>query len=420
MRKIRSGKKAASIFSQQSYLAYVRDELHSYSHGTRELMELALHYIEDALKNDEKDRRIVWEASAIDAPIIYACGGVPISYIELARFGTRSDSAFVEEQLDIPGDVCSMAKMILGRFFQTGKDNVTLIHVNTAVCEPFNMLFEILRDNGFPVMYQDTALRTTDVSGEYRAKAIEERKKALDELSERICGEPLNEKRLSAELSRYNRILGKIEHINHLRRKHRTYLGNLASAYVMLGVGNYFGRPERYERALDELTSELESLAPGEYDDEVIPLVWSGARSVDFGICDALDQMGGLILDWNVPTNLHQYYSEEIPAIQSWLNYSLGLGADGKPAAGNVLLPQIIRGSNARGVLQYGYLGCPMCAVGIHLTQALVRKNPGIPCLDIMGSFPSEQISGQMRTRLEAFIEMLDSDAAKPKGFERN
>ena len=54
-----------------------------------------------------------------------------------------------------------------------------------------------------------------------------------------------------------------------------------------------------------------------------------------------------------------------------------------------------------------------MCAVGIHLTQGLVREHLGIPCLDIMGSFPSEQISGQMRTRLEAFIEMLDTDASQ-------
>ncbi len=413
MRNTITRKRTASIFSQQSYLAYVRDELHSYSHGTQGLMDLALHYIEDALKNHEPDRRIIWEASAMDAPVVYACGGVPISYIELARFGLRSDAAFVEEQLGIPGDVCSMAKMILGRFFQAGKDNVTLIHVNTAVCEPFNMLFEILRDNGFPVMYQDTPLRITDVSAEYRTKAIEERRKALDEFSERICGEPLSEERLSAELSRYNRILKKIEYINHLRRSHRTYLGNLASAYIMLGVGNYFGRPERYEEVLDELTAELKALSPGEYDDEVIPLVWSGARSVDFGICDALDQMGGLILDWNVPTNLHQYYNEDIPAIQAWLNYSLGLGADGKPAGGNILLPQIIRDVKAKGVLQYGYLGCPMCAVGIHLTQGLVREHLGIPCLDIMGSFPSEQISGQMRTRLEAFIEMLDTDASQ-------
>lgn len=59
---------------------------------------------------------------------------------------------------------------------------------------------------------------------------------------------------------------------------------------------------------------------------------------------------------------MNQYYNEDIPAIQAWLNYSLGLGADGKPAGGNILLPPI---------------------------------------------------SGQMRTRLEAFIEMLDTDASQ-------
>jgi benzoyl-CoA reductase/2-hydroxyglutaryl-CoA dehydratase subunit BcrC/BadD/HgdB len=223
-----------------------------------------------------------------------------------------------------------------------------------------------------------------------------------------ISGQDIDEKKLAKEQKRFNRTLRKVNKINELRRKHRTYLLNLPAAYIILGVGNYFGEPDEYEEILDLFIEEYSNLKEGEYDGERIPLVWSGARSVDFGICYSLDQAGAMLADWNVPTGLHNFFNEEENPLEALIHYTLGYpGIGPKEAMGIAGLEKMIQRTDAQGVLFYNYLGCPMCAVNTFLSGGYVKQKLGIPSLSLDGSFPTEAPTGQLITRIEAFAEML-------------
>lgn len=152
------------------------------------------------------------------------------------------------------------------------------------------------------------------------------RRKILDwqEMSNWISGHDIDEKRLVEEQRKFNRTLQKVNRINELRKLHRSYLVNLPAAYIILGIGNYFGEPEEYEKILNLFIEELSSLPEGAYDEPCVPIIWSGSRSVDFGICHSLDEAGISIYDWNVPTGIHNYFNEEESTIDALVHYTLG------------------------------------------------------------------------------------------------
>lgn len=396
--------------SQIDYMRYVKDESHVHSPATVKLMDLAITLIDRAVEAVKEGRKVIWEAQAVDAPLVYASGGIPVSYIELCRLGTKKAASYVENQLQVPGDVCSMVKVMLGEMHYLGKKNAEYIHANTGVCEPFNLAFELLEKEGFQVLYQDTPL--TPVSSQMSRKQYDEicsrRIADWQEISNWISGHDIDEKRLAEEQKRFNRTLQKVNKINELRMKHRVYLANLPAAYIILGIGNYFGEPEEYEKILDMFIEELSGLADGEYDAHVIPLVWSGSRSVDFGICHSLDQAGAMIADWNVPTGLHNFFREDENPIDALIHYTVGYPAtEPSGAMGIVALENMIQQTAAKGVLFYGYMGCPMCAVNTYLSSGYVKEKIKIPYLSLDGSFPTEAPTGQLVTRIEAFAEML-------------
>ncbi|MNI93515.1 2-hydroxyglutaryl-CoA dehydratase, D-component [compost metagenome] len=60
----------------------------------------------------------------------------------------------------------------------------------------------------------------------------------------------------------------------------------------------------------------------------------------------------------------------------------------------------------ARGLILYGYLGCSFGSV----TREMYREyfhNKGIPSINLEGTFQVGAASGQILTRIKAFIEML-------------
>ncbi len=74
---------------------------------------------------------------------------------------------------------------------------------------------------------------------------------------------------------------------------------------------------------------------------------------------------------------------------------------------GPAFLSEMIKEQDAKGVLFYNYMGCPMCAVNTNLTGGFVKEYLKMPYLSLDGSFPTEPPTGQLMTRIEAFVEML-------------
>ncbi|HBS59047.1 MAG TPA: hypothetical protein DEA44_07270 [Firmicutes bacterium] len=201
-------------------------------------------------------------------------------------------------------------------------------------------------------------------------------------------------------------MLEKMRTILELRRKHPFYVRSLATILMLnVGLNSYFGKPEEYEEALDLLREELENAPVNETDlQKVIPLVWAGGTGQEFGIYEAIDEAGGALLGLrSVPFKL---YREDVPPVESlarWVYDNAGAGAG--VYARNVLEHEVNR-LNARGIILYGYIGCSFASVDREMWRKYFHER-GIASINLEGSFQTGAPSGQVMTRVKAFIEML-------------
>jgi benzoyl-CoA reductase/2-hydroxyglutaryl-CoA dehydratase subunit BcrC/BadD/HgdB len=224
-----------------------------------------------------------------------------------------------------------------------------------------------------------------------------------------LNGKPLDEERLGAELKRRNRFLHKIRRILELRRQHPFYIKSLPTMFLLMGSGHYFGKPDEYNEMLDLLLAELsEPKSEGEASKKIVPLVWNGGRGQEFGVYQAIDESGGAILGWVIPTPYARDYREDLPPIEALARYYL----DGQTAGASIykrgVVEEQIKKAGARGMVLYGYVGCSFSGVEREMERKHFQKL-GIPSISLDGTFQVGPPSGQLLTRVRAFVEMLSS-----------
>ena len=78
----------------------------------------------------------------------------------------------------------------------------------------------------------------------------------------------------------------------------------------------------------------------------------------------------------------------------------------GSPVHRLAPLEKVITGFGARGILFYGYVGCSFAGVHQEIQRDYFQKQ-GIPSISLEGSFQVGPPSGQLLTRVRAFVEML-------------
>jgi benzoyl-CoA reductase/2-hydroxyglutaryl-CoA dehydratase subunit BcrC/BadD/HgdB len=179
--------------------------------------------------------------------------------------------------------------------------------------------------------------------------------------------------------------------------------------YLLCGLGHYYGRPEEFEEVVTELEDELvHDNADFENNKNVIPVVWVGGRGQEFGVYQAVDTCGGAILGWIAANNYTRKYPEDVPPLESITRYLYGNAHSSSLPAINRhrAIEQEVKKINAKGVILYGYVGCAMAGAQAELTRAYL-KNIGVTSLGIEGTFQVGQPSGQLLTRVSAFMEML-------------
>ena len=172
-----------------------------------------------------------------------------------------------------------------------------------------------------------------------------------------------------------------------------------------VGLNSYFGKPEEFEEAVDGLIAEMEA-APPDHEGlrKAIPLVWAGGTGQEFGVHEAIDLAGGALL--GLRSGPYRFYSEDLPPLESlarWVYDNSGAGAG--VYARNVIESEVDR-LGARGVVLYGYIGCSFASVDREMWRRHFHER-GVPCISLEGSFQTGAPSGQVLTRVKAFVEML-------------
>jgi benzoyl-CoA reductase/2-hydroxyglutaryl-CoA dehydratase subunit BcrC/BadD/HgdB len=397
------------IQSQRDYIEYSK-QVHSYSQAVSKILDLADSYIEDAEKAYQTGtKNAIWCAGyGWEVQLLYACDTIPVAFSEMGRLSDRDVMLAAEDYYQFPIETCSMVKCTVGQWHKR-KDisSIKRIFGNSSACEPYNLAWEIMKKQGYDVHNMDVVYRGPNVDGSRLEQLIGFFISEVYKVTEWLTGSPhIDEEKLRVEIKRKNRLLTKMRAILDLRRKHPFYIRSLATILLLnVGLNNYFGKPAEFEEAVDLLLEELENTPVNEQDlKKVIPLVWAGGTGQEFGIYEAIDQADGALLGLrSVPFKL---YREDIPPVEALARYIYdNQGAGAGIYARNVIEQEIDR-LNARGLVLYGYIGCSFASIDREMWREYFHKK-GIASINLEGSFQVGAPSGQVLTRIKAFIEML-------------
>jgi len=169
-------------------------------------------------------------------------------------------------------------------------------------------------------------------------------------------------------------------------------------------LNTYFGKPEEYEEVLNLLIEELENAKEKENGQKVIPLVWAGGTGQEFGVYEAIDQAGGSLLGFlGAP---FKDYREDVPPVESLARYVFDNQGAGASIYARQVIELEINKVNARGLILYGVLGCSFGSVAREMYRDYFHRK-GIPSINLEGTFQVGAPTGQLLTRIKAFIEML-------------
>jgi benzoyl-CoA reductase/2-hydroxyglutaryl-CoA dehydratase subunit BcrC/BadD/HgdB len=264
-----------------------------------------------------------------------------------------------------------------------------------------------MKKEGYEVYNIDTTYRAPGTKGQRLDDLIEFFKNELHGVVEWLTGSrEIDEGRLRTEILRKNRLITKVKRILELRLKHPFYLKSLPTILLLnIGLTNYFGKPDEFEEVVNELLAELEARPVNQAElDRVIPLVWAGGTGQEFGIYEAIDQAGGSLL--GLRTVPIRPYREDVPPVEALVRFLY----DNQNGGAAVYSREIIEGEiakvGARGLVLYGYIGCSFASVDREMWRNYFHQK-GIPSINLEGSYQTGAPTGQLMTRVKAFIEML-------------
>jgi len=377
-----------ALETQLAYVAETRAD-HAHSPAVGKLFDLVLSYIDDAeAKHRSGKSKAAWMSGGVWSPLYYACDTIPISINEVGRLGSADAMTVAEDYFQLPKESCSMVGAVLGEFYLRLNRTVKRMAVYNVQCEPLNIAWELIKDEGFDVFRVESVNRpnaTDEVGRVERLNAFLEEE--LRDLAVWLQGKPVDEERLSGEIKRYNRIVRKVRRILTARVENPLYVRSLATMYLLIGIGHYFGKPELYEEVVDELLAELErpdNIRP--YPKRLVRLVWSGGRGQEFGVYKTIDDCGGAITAWHTPDEWTRDYREDLPPFEAYADYVVTGRTQGSPIRRMARIEETLEPFKAQGILFYGYVGCSFSGIHREIAADHFQKR-GYPSIALEGSF---------------------------------
>jgi benzoyl-CoA reductase/2-hydroxyglutaryl-CoA dehydratase subunit BcrC/BadD/HgdB len=397
------------VRTQRDYLQYSR-EIHHYSPATAKLLDLSNSYIADAEAAFYAGKKnAIYAGGGWEAPLIYSLDTIPIAYGEMGRLSDHETMSISEDNYQFPVETCSMVKCVVGQWHlrRNKKNGIKRILGSSSACEPYNMAWEVMKKEGFDVHNIDVIYRSTSTNGKRLDQLVDFFVDEIYGVVEWLTGSrKFDEDKLRFELKRKNRMLAKVRKILDLRLKHPFYLKTLPTILLLnVGLNAYFGKPEEYEAVLDGLIDELSSREVDQSEiDRVIPLVWAGGTGQEFGVYEAIDQAGGALLGLrSVPMKA---YREDIPPVEALARWMYDNSRGGAGVYWRNVLEQEVSKVKARGIVLYGVIGCSFQSIDKEMWRSYFHEK-GIPSINLEGSFQTGAPTGQLMTRVKAFIEML-------------
>lgn len=393
------------IKEQTGYLIYSRDVVHRYSPAIGKLLDLFMDHLEDAFEAKRNGKEVVW-VDFLHPTFIYACGAIPISIPDMARLGSMETMKQAEEFFQIPAETCSMVKSKIGGFYKYKDAPVKKAVFGSFACEPQFGVTALMESYGYDTFVFDIIRKPANATEEQTALAKKRYRRELEKAAKWINGKGVDLDILQKEMARNNRIHSKTDRLQELQKLHPTYMRSLPSMLLISAREGYYGQPERYEEILEELIAEFEALPSGSYCGKVVNLAWSGARGVDFSVFNAIDALGGCITGWNIAGSGEKRYKENKDPLEAYIDYAMGGRSTISMKEKRKQDEALFLKSNAAGIILYLTQGCTHQTIAREISRRYLSEK-GIPTLALNGTAQIGEATGQVMTRVKAFIEML-------------
>ena len=380
------------------------------SPGQTALQNLVASFSFDQIeRRAEAGLQAVWGGSTWEAPLIYSCDTVPIAMAELWRERSREAEAVGESELQIPSEFCSMVKVVAGRLhLRTAKTIRRILHFGGG-CEPIGMVLEMMRRKGYDVL---------TIEGVHAFRAEDKRPEVLRILSEEferiaqwLTGKPVDQDRLSEELRKKNRLLGKLRKLLDLRKSAPLYLSSVPTSQLLNGSSHCYGNPLEYLRVLDLLIGELELAALSSDQGAFVPLVLAGG-AVSPSILQVIEESKGAILGWILVGTVD--YREDVSPLESLAHYlldaqargELGEGAGASATYRRHRIESLVTETASKGVISTATTGCPYASI-VQQMERTHFKQLGVPFIGLETNVHKERPSEEQIMRVRTFMEML-------------
>lgn len=399
------------VKEEVEYVIYSRDVVHAHSKAIRDFLNLYIHHLEDAFEARRNGAKVVITAFT-DPCFLYACDAIPIEFPNIVRLGKMESARKAEELFQIPAEVCPMSKGEIGGFYEFRNDVDRLV-IGSRGCELQFAIKSLIEQLGYQVFVFDETKRSKRDSQDTNQLARDFYREELEREAKWVNGKGINKEKLHEEIVRANRLCDKSAYLEKLQRKHPSYMGCLPAMLVIAGRAGYFGQPERYEEAVDAIIAEFEALPEGSYSEKRTEMIWSGVRGVDFSVYTAIDILGGCITAWTIAGSGYRKYNEEIDPVEAYLDFVFGNEGDAGVGSGIKGIKEDCREAEmlynkmgASGVFIYMTQGCTHLTMNMEMRRQYLSER-GIPVLALTGTTQIGEATGQMMTRIKAFIEMI-------------
>jgi len=339
--------------------------------------------------------------------LIYASGAIPLCLIH----GGQARSA--EEALSlVPNVICPFARAQIGETLLKVNplyNTLDLVVVPTT-CQHLKQVGDVWEHQGtvdvfklgVPYDCQD------DYEVEYYRGRLSELKKTLEHLT----GNVITDDKLTEAIDVYNRLRGLLRTLSLARRDRQPAISTLD--FVRLNHASMYVDPVMMGDVLEALCSTTPAAAPLPADRPRVMLMGPALAFGDYDIINLVTEAGAEVVVEEIFEGIRDYRHVVNGSGDPITRLAWSYLHDKKPAAfarGATrkkidFVLDLIKQFDVQGVLWYQLLCCELYDEESYLFEKVLRER-GIPMLVVESDYHS-LATGAVRTRLEAFVEIME------------
>jgi benzoyl-CoA reductase/2-hydroxyglutaryl-CoA dehydratase subunit BcrC/BadD/HgdB len=361
----------------------------------------------------EKGVKIIgyFPGNYVPEEIIYASGAIPVCLCD----GGNSQPA--ETALSVvPQIICPFSRALIGERILRTKPYYDLLDMVVApvTCQHLKKVAEIWEyQEDIEIMKLGVPHQT---DGDFELEYFSDRLHVMKERIESFTGNEIPDDKIVEAIDLYNRLRELLRNISLMRRDPNPPLSGLE--FAELNHASFYADPVSMVGLLDSLYDELKRKPKGMYSEKTrILLAGPNLANGDYIITNLIDAAGGEIVIEEICEGIRNYWQHVDNDGDPFLALAKSYLRDKLPCAFMRdstkkrfdFITKLISDFNVSGVIWYELLCCETYDQESYFLDKKL-KELNIPMLILESNYDITDV-GPLRTRLEAFMEMVKGGA---------